>query len=66
MVGVLFLVATVNAWFLVPAAIFMAIAYVTRFAYLRTARSLQRLDASSKYIFIYSRDTKSNNIKVCV
>lgn len=49
MVGVLFLVATVNAWFLVPAGVFMAIAYVTRFGYLRTARSLQRLDASSKY-----------------
>ena len=50
MFGIIFLVATVNAIFLIPASIFFVIAYLARFVYLRTGRSLQRLESSSKYV----------------
>ncbi|KAJ3656709.1 hypothetical protein Zmor_015759 [Zophobas morio] len=48
MFGIIFLVATVNAIFLIPASIFFVIAYLARFVYLRTGRSLQRLEASTR------------------
>ncbi|RZC39500.1 ABC tran domain containing protein [Asbolus verrucosus] len=46
--GIIFLVASVKPIFLIPATIFFVIAYLFRYVYLRTGRSLQRLEASTR------------------
>ncbi|XP_044266082.1 ATP-binding cassette sub-family C member 4-like [Tribolium madens] len=48
LLGIVFLVASVNTLFLIPAVIFFCIAYLARFIYLRTGRNLQRLEAASR------------------
>lgn len=49
-VAVLAIVASVNPWFLIPAAVIGMVAYFVRLFYIKTSRSVKRLEGISEYM----------------
>ncbi|KAG4078913.1 hypothetical protein HA402_007640 [Bradysia odoriphaga] len=53
-VGAVTVTAIVNPWSLIPAAVMTVVFYLLRIVFIRTSRSLKRIEAASKFCPIYS------------
>jgi len=52
LLGITIVVAVVNYWLLIPAAVMFSVFYILRVYFLATSRSIKRLEAISKFVYL--------------
>jgi len=52
LLGIIIVVAVVNYWLLIPAAVMFSVFYVLRVYFVSTSRSIKRLEAIGKFIYL--------------
>jgi hypothetical protein len=52
LLGIIIVVAVVNFWLLIPAAVMFSVFYILRVYFVATSRSIKRLEAISKFVYL--------------
>jgi len=52
LLGIIIVVAVVNCWLLIPAAVMFFVFYMLRVYFVATSRSIKRLEAICKFVYV--------------